>query len=137
VWLRNSPPLMEHKDSILCLQKWPLIPHLSQNNPVHTHPTYFSTIHSNTILPSTPMSYKWSLPFRFPDQNICIPHLPVCYLPSQSHSPWFECTNIWWSIQLMKLMKLLITQSSPAFHHFLPLRSKYSPQHPPLKSPSI
>jgi hypothetical protein len=26
-------------------------------------------------------------------------------------------------------------QSSPASHHFLPLRSKYSPQHPVLKYP--
>jgi len=30
-------------------------------------------------------------------------------------------------------MKLLITQSSPISRHFLPLRSKYSPQHPVLK----
>jgi hypothetical protein len=30
-------------------------------------------------------------------------------------------------------MKLLIMQSSPASRHFLPLRSKYSPQHPVLK----
>jgi len=31
-------------------------------------------------------------------------------------------------------MKLLIMQSSPASCHFLPLRSKYSPQYPVLKS---
>jgi len=31
-------------------------------------------------------------------------------------------------------MKLLIMQSSPASHHFLPPRSKYS-QHPVLKLP--
>jgi hypothetical protein len=30
-------------------------------------------------------------------------------------------------------MRLLIMQSSPAFHHFLHLRYKYSPQHPVLK----
>jgi hypothetical protein len=30
-------------------------------------------------------------------------------------------------------MKLLIMQSSPASCHFLPLRSKYSPQHPVLR----
>jgi hypothetical protein len=30
-------------------------------------------------------------------------------------------------------MKLLITQFSPLFCHFLPLRSKYSPQRPVLK----
>jgi hypothetical protein len=32
-----------------------------------------SKIHSNIILPSTPRSYEWSLPFRFSGQNIvCI-----------------------------------------------------------------
>jgi len=30
-------------------------------------------------------------------------------------------------------MKLLITQCSPASRHFLPLGSKYSPQHPDIK----
>jgi hypothetical protein len=34
-------------------------------------------------------------------------------------------------------MKLLIMQSSPASRHFLPLRSKYSPQHPVLKQPQL
>jgi hypothetical protein len=29
----------------------------------------------------------------------------------------------------MQVMKLLIMQSFPASQHFLPLRSKYSPQH--------
>jgi len=32
-------------------------------------------------------------------------------------------------------MKLLISQSSQTSLHFLPLRSKYSPQHPVLKQP--
>jgi hypothetical protein len=42
--------------------------------------------------------------------------------------------NIWRSVQVMKL---LIMQSSSASCHFLPLRSKYSPQHPVLKHPQI
>jgi len=32
-------------------------------------------------------------------------------------------------------MKLLIMQSSPASQHFLPLRSKYSPQRPVFEHP--
>jgi len=32
-------------------------------------------------------------------------------------------------------MKPLIMQSSPVSRHFLPFRSKYSPQHPVLKHP--
>jgi len=39
-----------------------------------------------------------------------------------------NCTSI-------EVMKLLIMQSSPASHKFLPLRSKYFPQHPDLKHP--
>jgi hypothetical protein len=41
----------------------PLFPTLSQMNPVHTFPTYFSQIHSNIILLSTPRSSK-----RFPTE---------------------------------------------------------------------
>jgi len=56
---------------------------------------------------------------------------PVCYMPHPSHPPSFDCpNNIWWSIQVTKL---LTVQSFPASHHFLHLRSKYSPQHPVLK----
>jgi hypothetical protein len=39
---------------------------------------YFPKIHSNIIFPSTPTSFKWSLPFKFSDQNIA-----TCYM-SQS-----------------------------------------------------
>jgi len=39
-----------------------------------------------------------------------------------SHSPWVHRPNyIWWSVDVMKL---LIMQSSPASHHFIPLRYK-------------
>jgi hypothetical protein len=52
-------------------------------------------------------------------------------LPFPSHPAWFDYpNNIWWSVQDMKL---LIMQSSPASCHFLPLRSKYSPQCPVLR----
>jgi hypothetical protein len=44
-----------------------------------------------------------------------------------SHPPWFDHPNsICLSIQIMKL---LIMQFSPDFHHFLPLRSKSSVVH--------
>jgi len=47
------------------------------------------------------------------------------------HAPWFPYhpNNIRWIVQVMKL---LIMQSPPASCHFLPRRSKYSPQHPVL-----
>jgi hypothetical protein len=34
-------------------------------------------------------------------------------------------------------MKLLIMQFSPTSCHLIPVRSKYSPQHPVLKTPSV
>jgi len=45
-------------------------PILSQMNPVDTFSRYFPKIYFNIIFPSTPMSFEWSLPFRFSNQNI-------------------------------------------------------------------
>jgi hypothetical protein len=54
-------------------------------------------------------------------------------MPHLSRPPWFYQPNsIWRSVQVMKL---LIMQSSPASCHFLPLRSKYSPQQRVLNHP--
>jgi hypothetical protein len=39
----------------------PLVPILSQMQPVHTFPPYFARIHSNIIFPSMPRSSKLSL----------------------------------------------------------------------------
>jgi hypothetical protein len=47
----------------------PLVPILSQFNPVHTLQPYFLMINSNIIFPPTTTSSGWSLPFRFSDQN--------------------------------------------------------------------
>jgi hypothetical protein len=101
----------------------PLVPILRQMNPVHNTPPYFRKIHSDVILPSMHRSSEWSLCFRFPNQDIvCISHLAhPFYTPRPLHFPWFDHrNNIFRSVQVTKL---LIMQSSPASHHFLPLRS--------------
>jgi len=75
-----------------CVHKNPsLDPILSQMNPVHTLPHHLSGIHSNIIFTSTTMSCKWSLPFRFSNQNIlCISHSshPYYTLHSSRSSIW-------------------------------------------------
>jgi len=64
--------------------------------------------------------------------NACISHVPYVLHALPFHSPWLNHPNIRWSVHVMKL---LIMQSSPDFHCFLPPRSKYSPQHPAFKHP--
>jgi hypothetical protein len=112
----------------------PLVPILSHMNQVHNFPPPLSKIYSNIILTSAPTSSEWSLPLEFSDRSfLCISHrFLTCYMPRPSHPPWFEHPNIWWSLQVMTL---IIMQSCPPSRHFLPLRSKYSHQHPLFKHP--
>jgi hypothetical protein len=54
------------------------------------------------------------------------------YMLRPSYIPWLDHpNNICWNVQVMKF---LIMQSSPASPHFPPLRPKYPPQYPVLKS---
>jgi len=103
-----------------------LIPILSQMNPIHNFLPYFPKIHC-VILPFTPMSSEWPLPFRISDQNFMyISHLPhACNMLRPSHPPWYDHSSDIW--QSGEVMKPLCMQSSPPSCHFLPFRSKYSP----------
>jgi len=92
-------------------------------NAVHTFPSYFSKIHLNVILPSTPGSHIWPLPFRFSDQNF-VSISQLCharYIPHLCRSLWFDQANhIWLKVQSMKL---LIMQFRLASSYILPLPS--------------
>jgi hypothetical protein len=67
----------------------PPVPLLSQINPVYTPKTHFHKIQFNIILPSTPRSSKWSLPFRI--SNLYFVRISHCihgcymYRPSDLH----------------------------------------------------
>jgi hypothetical protein len=79
-------------------------------------------------------SPKWSLSLRFPHQNpVHAPPPQPCYMPCTSHSSWFyHLHNSGWGVQIMKLL-IMMFSAFPC--HLIPLRPKYSPQHPILKHP--
>jgi len=67
----------------------PLVPILSQLNPVHTFPPYFPKIRlglQNGLSPSDFCHHHF----------LRIPHLPhAYYMPHPSHPPWLDTNNIW------------------------------------------
>jgi hypothetical protein len=96
----------------------PLVPILSQIDPVHTIPRYLSKIHFIIDHPPTSWSSQWSLFFRLSHQypTCILVLLHSCFMPCQSHLHW-------------QVMKLLIMQFPLISRHFISLRTKYSPQH--------
>jgi hypothetical protein len=59
----------------------------------------------------------------------------VWFMPCPSYPPWHHHSNrIWRRVQVIKLF---IMQYSSVSHYFIPFRSKYSPQQPIQKNPSL
>jgi len=67
----------------------PLVSVINEMHPAHTFPPYLSLIHSDIIFPSTLVSSKCSLAYRFSDQNfVRISHLShAYYMPPIPPSP--------------------------------------------------
>jgi hypothetical protein len=89
--LKKFPTLFMKPESSICRLKGPATgpyPEPAESSPP-TH-TIFLYDHFNIIIPSTSWSPKWSLRFRFPDQNfLCISHLSRgYYTPRPFHYPW-------------------------------------------------
>jgi hypothetical protein len=86
----------------------PMLTVLSHTNPIQ------SKVRLNIIFSSTSRTSYCPLPLRF------------SYQSCPSHTPWLYYSNYIWRI--VQVMKILIMQSSPTSHYFIPLWSKYSPQ---------
>jgi len=69
------------------------------------------------------------LSLRFPHQSPIYTSLAPhnCHVPRPYHSRFDHPNNIWWWIQIMKL---LVMWSSSLSCYLVPLRQKYVPQHP-------
>jgi hypothetical protein len=101
---------------------------LSQINPAHNTPSYFSIIHFNPIISSTSrFSYLLFLS-GFPAKTLyAFLFPPKWYMHSSPHPPWPEYSDyILWRVQVMKQ---IIMSFSSAFYYSNALTSKYSPWH--------
>jgi hypothetical protein len=80
-----------------------LVPTLSQMHPVHIFSPNIPKIHSNIIIPSTPMSSEWFFPSGFPAKTPCFFYLSVCLS---------VCLSVYLSIYLSIYL-------SPSLYHCL------------------
>lgn len=64
--------------------------------------------HFNIILPWSPSYSKWTISYKSSEWNFeCNSHLSrACYLPCSPHSSFDHLNNIWYGIQIMKLLTM-------------------------------
>jgi hypothetical protein len=115
-----------------CVHKSPpLVPILSQMNPMQNTSSYFSEIHLHIILPSMSRSSQLSRSLCFPTKTLYALLQYFCYIPCPSNPPCLrDFFYTWWRMQVTKLLSIQLT---PALHYFIPLPSKYYPRHPVRK----
>ena len=81
---------------------------LSSARSIHSMPSpHFLKIHLDIILPSMPVSSKWSLSLMFPHQSptYASPLLHTWYMPHLFHSSRFDHpNNTGWELQIIKLL---------------------------------
>jgi hypothetical protein len=102
---RNSPAFMEPKGSLPCSQE-PTVPILSQMHPVRTFLPCLPKLYShNIIFPSTLRSGKWFFSSGFPTK-ILDTFLMYATCPAHPVLDFYHPNNIWWSLQVMKVLIL-------------------------------
>ena len=101
---------------------------------VHMPTAHFLEIHPNIIHPSTPRSPQRSLSLRFPHQDSIRPLSSPIRATCPAHLIRLDFTT---RTILGKDYRSLSSSLCSFLHsrHLVPLRSKYSPQHPILKHP--
>jgi hypothetical protein len=110
----------------------PLVCILSQISPVHTTPSVSAgsiLVLSTQVhlgLPSGLSSSGFLTNILY---EIFLPH--SCYMSCPSHRLWIDQSYYTW--RRVQVMKLIVMQISSPSGHFMPLHSKYSPQHSVLK----
>ena len=97
------------------------------------HPTSWRSIillssHLWWVLPSR--LFPLGLSLQNPVYPSPLPH--TCYMPRPSHSRFYPPNNIGRAVQIIKFLTMYF---SPLSCYLVPLRPKYSPQHPIPKHP--
>jgi hypothetical protein len=89
------------------------------------HPSHFSKINLNVILPPTSVSSWWFLSFWLSHRNLkCIHLLPhAFYMPWPSCPPWLDHSKLIW--RTAQALKLLTLQLAPISFYLIPLRSSW------------
>jgi hypothetical protein len=85
----------------------------------------------NIVLPSTPGCPSLRFPYQNPVCTSPIPH--TCYISCPSHSSRFDYPEIFG--KEYRLVSSTLYSFSPLPCYLIPLRPKYSPQHPILRHP--
>jgi hypothetical protein len=120
---RKLPSVVDREIHCSVQKSLPPVPVLRHINPTQILQAYFYNFHF--ILPSTPVSSKWALPFTISNHNfVSISHLPhVRYMPRPYHCLWFgHLNNIWWTVQITEFV---IMQFLPVSFLFSLLMSKH------------
>ena len=116
-------------------QERPPVPFLNQLHPVPMTPSNFLKFHLNIILQSTTWSPQWPLSLRLFPHTICVQLYPPPYAPQALPIAFVSILPPAQNWEGVQIIQLLVMQLSPFPCHLVPLRSKYSPQHPILKHP--